>query len=232
MSNTLALRFPLQPTSQPARAKAPGKAKAPAPAQPGETEIVRIDRKLVLAAQKGDADAFRQLVVRHQRKAYAVALGMVHDPDDARDICQDAFMKAHKSLASFEGDAQFFTWLYRIVANLAIDHLRKKKRLRVEFDEAVLGEGNLDDDSGISPRRLGFDPARALADGELRERLEAALAQLSPAHRAVLVMREVDGLSYQEMADVVGCSIGTIMSRLFHARKKMQALLGGSRQGE
>jgi RNA polymerase sigma-70 factor (ECF subfamily) len=181
------------------------------------------DRQLVDAAKRGDVGAFRELVTRHQRRAYAVALGMVHDPDDARDVCQEAFLKVHKNLATFEGEAQFFTWLYRIVMNLCIDQLRKKRGQQVEFDETQAQ--NDADEGGIAPVRTGFDPARALADKELRGQILRALDKLSPAHRAVLVMREVDGLSYQEMADTMECSIGTIMSRLFHARKKMQTLL-------
>jgi RNA polymerase sigma-70 factor (ECF subfamily) len=181
------------------------------------------DRQLVDAAKRGDVGAFRELVTRHQRRAYAVALGMVHDPDDARDVCQEAFLKVHKNLATFEGEAQFFTWLYRIVTNLCIDQLRKKRGQQVEFDETqAQGEA---DEAGIAPVRTGFDPARALADKELRGQILRALDKLSPAHRAVLVMREVEGLSYQEMADTMECSIGTIMSLLFHARKKMQTLL-------
>jgi len=182
------------------------------------------ERKLVEAARRGDAEAFKQLVLKHQRKAYAVALGMVHDADEARDICQEAFLKAHKNLAGFEGDAQFFTWLYRIVANLCIDHLRKRRGEKMEFDETI-ATPDAADDTGIAPRRLGFDPARALADKELRAHIQAALGKLSASHRAVLVMREVEGLSYKEMADMMNCSIGTIMSRLFHARKKMQEML-------
>jgi RNA polymerase sigma-70 factor (ECF subfamily) len=181
------------------------------------------ERKLVDDARRGDANAFRELVKRNQRRAYAVALGMVHDPDDARDITQEAFLKVHRNLATFEGEAQFFTWLYRIVMNQCIDHLRRKRGEKVEFDDALANQES--DDSGIAPRRTGFDPAKALSDKELRERIRGALARLSAAHRAVLVMREVDGLSYQEMADQVGVSIGTIMSRLFHARKKMQKML-------
>ena len=181
------------------------------------------DRKLVEDARRGDPTAFKELVTRHQRRAFAVALGMVHDPDDARDICQEAFLKVHKSLATFEGDAQFFTWLYRIVVNLAIDHLRKRRGQKVEFDDAQANDEP--DDAGITPHRTGFDPARALQDKELRNQILAALDKLTPAHRAVLVMREVEGLSYQEMAETMKCSIGTIMSRLFHARKKMQQML-------
>jgi RNA polymerase sigma-70 factor (ECF subfamily) len=181
------------------------------------------DKQLVEAARQGDAAAFRELVNRHQRRAYAVALGMVHDPDDARDVCQEAFLKVHKNLGTFEGEAQFFTWLYRIVANLCIDLLRKRRGLKVEFDDALANDDP--DEAGISPQRTGFDPARALADKELRTQIVAALDKLSPAHRSVLVMREVEGMSYQEMADMMKCSIGTIMSRLFHARKKMQTML-------
>lgn len=182
------------------------------------------ERKLLDDARRGDKAAFRRLVEQNQRRAYAVALGMVHDPDDARDICQEAFLKVHRSLGTFEGEARFFTWLYRIVMNLCIDHLRKKRGEKIEFDEALPDE-DADDDSGIAPRRTGFDPQRALSDKELRARIKGALGELSPTHRAVLIMREVEGLSYQEMADQAGCSIGTIMSRLFHARKKMQKML-------
>lgn len=181
------------------------------------------DKQLVEAARQGDANAFRELVKRHQRRAYAVALGMVHDPDDARDVVQEAFLKVHKNLATFEGEAQFFTWLYRIVANLCIDLLRKRRGMKVEFDDAMANDDP--DEAGISPMRTGFDPGRALADKELREKIMAALDKLSPAHRAVLVMREVEGMSYQDMAEQMKCSIGTIMSRLFHARKKMQSML-------
>jgi RNA polymerase sigma-70 factor (ECF subfamily) len=181
------------------------------------------DRQLVDEARRGDANAFRALVQRYQRRAFAVALGMVHDPDDARDITQEAFLKVHKNLGTFEGDAQFFTWMYRIVMNLCIDLLRKKRGEKVTFDDTRAHDE--DDDTGIAPRRLGFDPQQALSDQELRKRIQAALAELSAPHRAVLLMREVEGLSYQEMAKLAGVSIGTIMSRLFHARKKMQKML-------
>lgn len=174
------------------------------------------------AARRGDAQAFRELVERYQRRAYAVALGMLHDSEDARDVCQEAFLRVHRSLATFDRDSQFFTWLYRIVRNLCIDQLRKRRE-SVEFDDERAETAP--DPSGIAPQRLGFDPARALTDKELRRRITDALAKLSPNHRAVLLMREVEGLSYQGMADEMKCSIGTIMSRLFHARKKMQAML-------
>jgi RNA polymerase sigma-70 factor (ECF subfamily) len=182
------------------------------------------DADLVLAARRGDRDAFRTLYERYHRRAYALALGVVRQPDDALDVVQDAFIKAHKYLASFEGTSSFYTWLYRIVMNLAIDHLRKHRRHKpVELDEARLGDGtDAAIDESLLPKILGGNPGRALLDKQIRARIEAALDTLSEAHRAVLVMREMEGLSYEEMAAAMECSKGTIMSRLFHARKNMQ----------
>jgi RNA polymerase sigma-70 factor, ECF subfamily len=187
------------------------------------------DRELVARCQGGDRDAFRQLVVRHQRRAYALAFGVVHNADDALDVVQEAFLKAHRHLASFEGTASFYTWLYRIVMNVAIDHLRRQSRsATVDYDDAV---AHLEEDApagleALAPRLLlGGNPARELARAEIRGKIDEALARLSPNHRAVLVMREIDGLSYEEMAKVMKCSKGTIMSRLFHARRYMQKYL-------
>jgi RNA polymerase sigma-70 factor (ECF subfamily) len=183
------------------------------------------DAALVTAARKGDREAFRVLVERHQGKAYAVALGMLKNRDDARDVVQDAFFMVWRSLAAFEGQSAFYTWLYRIVANLCIDQLRKGKR-QVEYDDArEHEEDELAQESNILPQTAGFHPGRALESKQLGARIERALGELSPAHRAVILMREVEGLSYKEMAQAMRCSEGTIMSRLFHARKKMQQAL-------
>jgi RNA polymerase sigma-70 factor (ECF subfamily) len=184
---------------------------------------------VIEAARRGEAYAFRELVERYQHRAYAVALAVLHDSDEARDVCQEAFLRVYKNLPTFDRGSQFFTWLFRIVRNLSIDRLRQRRNW-VEFEDETAEAETEPDATGISPQRLGFDPARALADKELRRRINDALAKLSPKHRAVLVMREVEGLSYQEMADEMECSIGTIMSRLFHARKKMQGLLLELRQ--
>lgn len=183
------------------------------------------DAALVARAKRGDREAFRMLVQNHERKAYAVALGMVKNPDDARDIVQEAFLKVWKSLGAFEGQSAFYTWLYRIVANLCIDHLRKGKS-QVEYDDQrVHEEDQVAGDENILPQTAGLHPGRALESKELGAAIERALEELSPNHRAVLLMREVEGLSYREMADAMKVSEGTIMSRLFHARKKMQAAL-------
>jgi RNA polymerase sigma-70 factor (ECF subfamily) len=188
-------------------------------------DVADDDRRLVDRCQKGDKDAFRILFVRYHRRAYGLALGVVHNPDTALDVVQEAFLKAHKHIVSFEGSSSFYTWLYRIVMNVAIDHLRKQQRSPVmDYDETVghLDESALAGDEPILPRLLAGRPDQELRRKELREKLDAALARLSPNHRAVLVLREVDGLSYEEMAKVMKCSKGTIMSRLFHARRYMQ----------
>jgi RNA polymerase sigma-70 factor (ECF subfamily) len=182
------------------------------------------DRELVVAAQNGDREAFRKLFDRYHRRAYGLALGVVRQTDDALDVVQDAFIKAHKHLDKFEGSSSFYTWLYRIVMNLAIDHLRKQRRAKpVELDEARLEDPT--GDGRLLPAMLGGHPGRALLDKEIRARIDAALAELSDNHRTVLVMRELEGMSYEEMAQAMRCSKGTIMSRLFHARKNMQRRL-------
>jgi RNA polymerase sigma-70 factor (ECF subfamily) len=182
------------------------------------------DRKLVEEARQGNQAAFRALVEKHQRKVYAMALSVLKDPDAASDVVQDAFIKVHQHLADFQGESGFYTWLYRIAMNLCIDRTRRSKRFaQVEFDDASANEGA--GDWEVAPSRLGFDPAQALRDREIRERVAKALDELSPAHRAVILMREVEGMSYQEMAEAMKCSQGTIMSRLFHARKRLQEML-------
>jgi RNA polymerase sigma-70 factor (ECF subfamily) len=185
------------------------------------------DRELVEAARRGDRDAFRRLFERYHRRAYGLAYGVLRNPDDALDVVQDAFIKAHRYLDKFEGTSSFYTWLYRIVMNLAIDHIRKHRRVRtVDFTDAQLAEGASQvGEESLLPKILGGNPGRALLDKEIRRRIDEALAELSDNHRMVLVMRELEGLSYEEMADVMGCSKGTIMSRLFHARRNMQKRL-------
>lgn len=181
------------------------------------------DRELVLGAQRGDRDAFKTLFERYHRRAYALAFGVVRHEDDAMDVVQDAFIKAHKYLDKFEGNSSFYTWLYRIVMNLAIDHLRKHRRAKpVELDETRIES---DGDESLLPRILGGNPGRALLDKQIRGRIDQALDELSENHRTVLILRELEGLSYEDMAQAMSCSKGTIMSRLFHARRNMQKRL-------
>jgi RNA polymerase sigma-70 factor (ECF subfamily) len=184
------------------------------------------DRALIAKAQAGDMAAFRQLVERHQGRAFALALALVRDENDARELVQDAFVRVFKSLASFQGNSAFFTWLYRIITNLSIDLLRKPGRQTVDLDETHrLAEDGLEADLPFVSRLDGADPADAVRRGEIAARLQTALDALPSYHRAVIVLREMDGLSYEEMAQVMGVSKGTVMSRLFHARQKLQRAL-------
>jgi len=171
------------------------------------------DAAAVKAAQLGNRSAFEWLVRRHQQRALAVAIGVLHHKEDARDACQEAFLRAYRALDRFDGQSQFSTWLHRIVVNICIDRLRLKST----------GTVALDDVAGILTSE--DDPARTVEGLQLGGRIGAALAQLSAKHRTALVLREVQGLSYQEIAQATKSSIGTVMSRLFHARKRMQALL-------
>jgi RNA polymerase sigma-70 factor (ECF subfamily) len=165
------------------------------------------------------------LVERHQRRAFAIAVGLVRDENDAREIVQEAFLRVHKGLATFEGGSSFFTWLYRIVTNLSIDLMRKPGRKGAELDESR----NLSEDSAgelaLVSRIDGADPIDVVRRKEMAARIQTALDALPWYHRAVIVMREVEGMSYEEMAESMGVSKGTIMSRLFHARQKMQKAL-------
>ncbi len=163
------------PAADPRSEPAPAAAAAPAAAPPAND-----DRELVARAQRGDRAAFKTLFERYNRRAYSLALGVVKNPDDALDVVQDAFIKAHRYLDKFEGQASFYTWLYRIVMNLAIDHLRKHQRQRpVDFDDQTVGEDGGVAGDELLPRILGGNPGRALFDKEIRERIAAALAELS-----------------------------------------------------
>ena len=188
------------------------------------------DLTLVQRVRSGDQRAFRELVERYQKKVFAVALGMVKDREDAMDVVQEAFVTVHRSLDHFKADASFYTWLYRITVNVCIDVIRRRGGVRsdsVEFDERVehdLSEANL----GAVSSQLGANPEKAVLRRELGEKIEEALAQIPEKHRAILVLREVDGLSYEELAQALDIPKGTVMSRLFHARAKVQKLLSES----
>ena len=183
------------------------------------------DLALVEQAKAGDGEAFRALVVRHQRKVYAVALGIVKDPDLAWDVAQEAFVRVHRHLAEFKGDAAFTTWLFRIASHLAIDAVRKERRSQKDELDDVRDADVAEGAEGILSTALGQDPRENALRRELAGKIQEALEMLPVIHREILVLREVEGLSYEELAARLGIQKGTVMSRLFHARKKMQALL-------
>lgn len=182
------------------------------------------DRALIERAQGGDRAAFRKLVERHQRRAFAIALGLVRDESDAREIVQEAFLRVYKGLDRFQGGSSFFTWLYRIVTNLAIDLMRKPGRKAQELVESHQVSEE-ESDFPLVARIDGADPLDVVRRKEIANRIQTALDALPPYHRGVILMREVEGMSYEEMAQAMGVSKGTIMSRLFHARQKLQRAL-------
>jgi RNA polymerase sigma-70 factor (ECF subfamily) len=180
------------------------------------------DRTLVQASQRGDMAAFEELVARHRDKIYARAYSMMRNEEEAIDLSQEAWIKGWQRLRQFQGEASFGTWMTRIVINLCLDQLRRQKRQRAESIEA------LDDESGGVERRMPVvtvNPTSGLERAELRQRIDRALGQLSHEHRTVLVLHEFEEMEYKEIARTMGCSIGTVMSRLFYARRKLAALL-------
>jgi RNA polymerase sigma-70 factor (ECF subfamily) len=188
-----------------------------------------MDEALVKAAKRGDMAAFEELVARHRDKIYARAFSMLRNEEDAVDISQEAWVKGWQRLNQFQGESSFATWMTRIVINLCLDQLRKLKRVRAESID------QMDDESGGVERQMPVinpNPSEGLERGELRQRIDKALAQLSYEHRTVLVLHEFEELEYKLIAKKMGCSIGTVMSRLFYARRKMTALLAGMRREE
>jgi RNA polymerase sigma-70 factor (ECF subfamily) len=187
------------------------------------------DDALVQAARTGDMVAFEELVNRHRDKIYARAYTMMRNEDEALDLSQEAWVKGWQRLVQFQGESSFTTWMTRIVINLCLDQLRKKKRQRAESIE------ELDEESGGVERQMPVvtvNPTERLERGELRARIDEALGKLSEAHRTVLVLHEFEHMEYKNIAKTMECSIGTVMSRLFYARRKMAALLQDLKQPE
>ena len=188
-----------------------------------QADVPELD--LVKQAQAGDTEAFDQLVSRYRTRVFGMIYNMVHNEQDAWDLAQDSFLKAWKSIARFRGQSSFYTWIYRIVMNVTIDWLRKKQVRGggAEFDDTIQLK-EIDPASRTVPHADAL-PHERMEHKEIRSRIDAAIAQLSPEHRAVILMKEIEDMQYHEIAESLGCSIGTVMSRLFYARKKLQNLL-------
>jgi RNA polymerase sigma-70 factor, ECF subfamily len=194
-----------------------------AEATPAQADVS--DLELVRQCQAAHPEAFDELVTRYRTRIFAMIYNMVHNEQDAWDLAQESFVKAWKSIKRFRGHSSFYTWIYRIVMNVTIDWLRKKqiKGAGVEFDESIqLRE--IDPRSKTAPKAEPLPHVR-MERGEIRARIDEAIKQLSPDHRAVILMKEIEEMQYHEIAEALGCSIGTVMSRLFYARKKLQNLL-------
>jgi RNA polymerase sigma-70 factor, ECF subfamily len=180
------------------------------------------DRALVGAAQRGDAAAFEELVARHRDKVYSRAFSIMRQEQEALDVSQEAWIKAWQRLGQFQQESSFTTWVTRIVINLSLDQLRRQKRFAAQSVE------ELDEESGGVERQMPVvmgNPTAGLEQAELRKRIDEAMGRLSVEHRTALVLLEFEELEYKEIAKRMKCSLGTVMSRIFYARRKLAALL-------
>ncbi len=177
------------------------------------------ERELIERAQRGEKDAFQDLMVPYQWKIYSLLYGMVWDREDALELTQEVFIKAYRSIRGFRMASSFYTWLYRIAVNLALDFRRK----RISNPETP----------GVAdPPSSGGRPDSSLLRKELNEHIRMNMATLPPQHRAIFLLREVEGLTYKEIARVMGCRLGTVMSRLHYAREGMRQALTPYVKGE
>jgi RNA polymerase sigma-70 factor (ECF subfamily) len=177
---------------------------------------VETDQQLVARVQTGDSRAFDLLVLKYQHKIFSLIGRYVHDADEVQDVAQEAFIKAYRALPKFRGDSQFYTWLYRIAVNTAKNHLVSRSRRPpgsdVDLEDAEYYEG------GAALRDIET-PENALFGAELKQVVEAAISDLPDDLRTAVTLREFDGLSYEDIADIMDCPVGTVRSRIFRARE-------------
>lgn len=179
---------------------------------------------LVEKARQGDERAFGELVQMYHQRIYGLIFGMVHNAEDAKDLSQQAWVKAWKKLDSFKGRSEFYTWVYRIATFVSLDFIRSRARKReTEWLEAV--EPARDANAEMPPS-MTARPDRDLQHSEIRDVFDRAVEALTPEHKAALLLREVEGLSYDEIARVMKCRKGTVMSRIYYARKSLQQKMG------
>jgi len=189
--------------------------------------VASTDWDLVQQARRGDREAFRTLVERYQHKVTALATGMLRNRDDALDVVQDTFTKAYQSLDRFKGESSFYTWLYRITLNQCIDHQRRTARMPSASLEASETPEEAPSINAARDDAERDDPLQRVHEAEVGQRIRQAISELTPEHRAVILLREVEGLSYEEISRALECPKGTVMSRLHYARRQLQARLRG-----
>ena len=195
----------------------------PAALPESESAVPVAEMDLVRRAQAGDLEAYDELIQRYQQRIYATVYHMTSNHEDANDLAQDSFIKAFQALKSFKGGSSFYTWLYRIAVNKTINFLKQRK------NRVHMSLNDLDFNTENNPELVALisekTPRREAGLNELQEKLNAALLKLSEPHRLVMVLHDVQGLSHEEVAEVMECNIGTVRSRLFYARQQMQSLL-------
>ncbi len=195
----------------------------PEPPPPVAESVETPDSALVNAAREGDLQAYDDLIRRYQERIYATIYHMTSNHEDANDLAQETFIKAYSALKSFKGDSSFYTWVYRIAVNKTINFLKQRK------NKTSLSLNDLDFNIENDPELVAFvsdkTPRRDIALAELQEKLNKALQKLSDVHRMVVTLHDVQGLSHEEIANIMDCNVGTVRSRLFYARQQLQAYL-------
>jgi len=205
--------------------KGPRRSEAVEEADGGGRPLEVPDSELVEVSQKGDQRAFDELVTRHRGRVYAMIYNMVKNDADAWDLSQVVFVKAWKALPKFKAEAKFTTWIFRIAHNAVYDWMRKKKIVGAgELDDNLLSESQIDQGSVTTPH-VGERPDKALQREELRGKINIAIDSLKPQHKEIVLLREVQGMDYKEIAEILDCSMGTVMSRLYYARQNLQKIL-------
>lgn len=181
-----------------------------------------VEKILIKKCIKGDIDAFEKLIEAHQKRAYNIALRILKNPDDAMDISQEAFIKVFKSIKSFKFQSSFSTWLYRIISNTCIDFLRKNKNETYSIDNPIqTEEGNIKrqfEDQGNTTEEM-FDKKMT------KELVHQAIDELDNQHRVIVILRDIEGFSYNEIADILGCTLGTVKSRISRARDNLKNII-------
>lgn len=190
-------------------------------------DVSAIDHSLIRRCRAGDVDAFGGLVLRHQDRLFATLVHLLGSLEDARDVTQDAFVLAFEKLGTFRGDSAFYSWLFRIAYNAAMSRKRKERRLPASIDEARLQRGVEPSDD-----RTDADPSAALDSEERQGLVRQALDELGEDYRTAIILKEIDGLRYDEIAEIVGCPIGTVRSRIHRARHELRDKLSRTIRNE
>ena len=182
----------------------------------------KLQTQIVTACQRGDPHAYEQLIRCYQTQVYSLALRMLGDAEDAADVTQETFIRIFRTIDSFRGDASFSTWVYRVTSNLCLDWLRRRKRQVLSSDAPVSWEHE------TAPREAADNapnPEDLLAAAELRQEIQSALNELESYHRLALLLRDVQGLSYEEISDILDLPLGTVKSRINRGRKQLKKML-------
>jgi RNA polymerase sigma-70 factor, ECF subfamily len=177
------------------------------------------EHSLIERCKKGEFPAFRELMERYQSRIYSVCYGIMRNREDALDVVQDVFIKIYKSIDQFKGESGLYVWMYRIAVNKSLDLYRKKKRKAMIYEKAS------NDARTFNTQFEKQTPQEETLAIELKEKVAEAIAQLPEKQKGIIILREIEGLSYQEISRIMYCSVGTVMSRLFYARKKLAKYL-------